>query len=408
MKAKLFLLGLYRSSIYIIFILTFLSSKINPQSLKTEQIFRDASRSVVVIYAYDFYDNLSALGSGVVINNKGLIATNYHILQGNHRIEISHYDKRISNVEIVGMDKDKDILILRINNDKFPAIKIGETKSLTVGQRIYAIGNPKGLENTISEGIISGFRNLDNTGNDLIQITASISPGSSGGAVVNTEGKLIGISTLSIVDGQNLNFAIPITEVLKVSISSDLKNDESYDSELLSLGKQYGKEGNYSKAMECYNLFIQNHPNIALGYFLRASLKFDMADFEGAIQDYTNSIAIDPDNSGSYINRANCWKFLGKNYMALDDYTDAIKIDPNIAAYYYNRGSIKFDLSDFRGAIQDYSDAIELDSKFTNAYFNRGAAKSHLGDKYGACLDFSKAGELGHPDAYKIIMEYCN
>lgn len=85
---------------------------------------------------------------------------------------------------------------------KSSSIKIGESKNLTIGQRVYAVGSPLGFENTISEGIISGLRSYEESGKDFIQITASISPGSSGGAVVNDKGELIGISTLTIKEGK--------------------------------------------------------------------------------------------------------------------------------------------------------------------------------------------------------------
>jgi len=122
----------------------------------------------------------------------------------------------IPYVDIIGVDVDKDLLILKIKGKKFPAVKIGNSKSLNVGQRVYAIGSPMGLENSISEGIISGLRSYDELRRSFIQITASISPGSSGGAVVNDKGELIGISTLTFKQGQNLNFAIPIEDILKV------------------------------------------------------------------------------------------------------------------------------------------------------------------------------------------------
>ena len=190
------------------------------QSLTAEQIYKKVSCAVVVVHAYDENYKFSAQGSGVVINDKGYVVTNYHVLSGNERLEILHGKEVVPYVDIIGIDVEKDILILKIEAKKFAAIKIGDSKSLNIGQRVYAIGSPMGLENSISEGIISGLRSVDELKRNFIQITASISTGSSGGAVVNDKGELIGISTFTAKDGQNLNFAIPIDDILKVEIGS--------------------------------------------------------------------------------------------------------------------------------------------------------------------------------------------
>ncbi|MFC2103370.1 S1C family serine protease [Bacteroidota bacterium] len=152
---------------------------------EAERIFKKVSNTVVVIHSYDSNNELSSQGSGVVINDKGYVVTNYHVLVGNDRLEIIHNKEIVPYVDIIGIDVEKDILILKIEEKKFPPIKIGDSKTLTIGQRVYAIGSPLGFENSISEGIVSGLRSYDETGRNFIQITASISPGSSGGAVIN-------------------------------------------------------------------------------------------------------------------------------------------------------------------------------------------------------------------------------
>ena len=123
------------------------------------------------------------------------------------------------------------------------------------------LGSPLGFENTISEGIISGLRSYDETGKNFIQITASISPGSSGGAVVNDKGELIGISTLTVKEGQNLNFAIPIDDVLSVEISSYSKNDAYKEYELFYKGNDAVEKGNYQEAIKYYTNFIKKYPD---------------------------------------------------------------------------------------------------------------------------------------------------
>ena len=412
------------------------------QTLTAEQIYKKVSDAVVVIHAYDYNDELATQGSGVIINDEGYVVTNYHVLAGNERIEVLHNKEILPFLDIIGIDVERDILIIKIENNKIPAMKIGDSKTLNIGEKVYAIGSPMGFENTISEGIISGLRNYDEFGGNFIQITASISPGSSGGAVVNDKGELIGISTLSVMEGQNLNFAIPIDDVLKVEIRSYIKDDIYKDYELFFKGFDAFKKGYYQEAIEYYTLFIKKYPNPAnayinrgvakakLGdyrgaiqdynksiemepynadaYFNRGIVKFDLGDYREAIQDYNKAIEIEPDYADAYTNRGNAKVRLGDYRGAIQDCNKSIEIEPYNANTYYNRGSAKARLEDYRGAIQDYNKAIEIEPIDADTYFSRGGAKYILGDDSGACLDWSKAGDLGHDAAYDWIKEVCN
>jgi len=412
------------------------------QTLSAEQIYEKVKDAVVVILAYDYSDELAAQGSGVVLNDKGYVVTNYHVLSGNERLEIMHGDEITPYVDIIGIDVEKDILILKIDEKKFPAVKIGDIKKLKVGQRVFAIGSPMGFENTISEGIISGLRSYNELRKNYIQITASISPGSSGGAVVNDKGELIGISTLTAKEGQNLNFAIPIDDVLNVEIGSYSKGDAFKDFELFDKGVKAFENGNYIDAIKYLSQFIDIYPYDTDAYNNRGLSKYFSNDFRGSIQDYNKAIEINPQYANAFINRALSKGNLDDNRGAIQDYNIAIEINPNDADAYYGRGIAKANLDDNRGAIQDYNIAIEINPNDADAYNNRGIAKYNLGDyvraiqdynkaieinpfdatayynrgiakyklddKNGACLDWSKAGELGNDYAYELIKQYCN
>src|ERR1035437_5169804 len=160
----------------ILFAFLFLySSNTHSQSLTAEQIYKKVSGAVVVIFAYDYNDELSTQGSGVVISDKGYVVTNYHVLSGNKRIEILHGKEIIPYVDIIGIDVEKDILILKIKAKRFPSVKISNSIVLNIGQRVYTIGSPMGFENSISEGIISGLTSYNELRRNFIQITATIS-----------------------------------------------------------------------------------------------------------------------------------------------------------------------------------------------------------------------------------------
>ena len=364
----------FELSIYILILFLLIPSILFSQNLSAEKIYKKVSDAVVVIHAYDFNNQLSKQGSGVVISEKGYVVTNYHVLAGCERLEILHNKEIVPYVDIIGIDVENDILILKIKEKKFPAVKIGNSKSLNIGQRVYALGSPLGFENSISEGIISGLRNYGETGKNFIQITAGISSGSSGGAIVNGKGELIGISTLTIKEGQNLNFAIPIDVILSVEISSYSKNDSYKDFELFYKGNDALDKGNYQDAIKYYTSYIKKYP----------------------------------DHDGAYYNRGNSKAYLEDYRGSILDYNEAIKINPNYSNAYYNRGQSKSNLKDYRGAILDYNKAIEINPNFAIAYMNRGIQKYQLEDKLGACLDWSKAGELGDDNAYEFIREFCN
>lgn len=201
------------------FLLTFLITSLTTgsafsQNLTADQVYKKTTNAIVTIYTFDRNENPISQGSGVVLNQKGWVVTNYHVYNGADKIIVKHGNKIVPYSEIIAYNQDKDILILKINDRSFPSIPVGNSDILKIGQKIYAIGSPLGLENTISEGIISGLRQSQNK--NFIQISAAISSGSSGGAVLNTKGELIAITTSTITKGQNLNFAIPVNEILNL------------------------------------------------------------------------------------------------------------------------------------------------------------------------------------------------
>ena len=189
-------------------------------SLTTQEINAKCSPAVFYIEIYDIKNKPIKTGSGFFIDDSGVAVTNYHVVRGAARAVITTYDG--SEYEVSGIydyDAISDIALLQINGSGFATLEMGDSDAVVTGQKAYAIGSPLGFTNTLSDGIVSSAsRMLD--GVSYIQTTAPISPGSSGGALLDGTGKVIGITTMTAVDAQNLNIAVPINFVQLLDDSS--------------------------------------------------------------------------------------------------------------------------------------------------------------------------------------------
>ncbi len=213
--------------------------------LTTSQIVRKYSSSVVTIVALDQNDQPLSLGSGFFINAEGDIASNHHVLEGSSKAIIKTMDGRKGDVlEVINDDPELDLLIAKTSLKTTNPLPLGDSDTITVGEEVIAIGNPAGLEGTVSNGIVSGVRKVE--GFKFIQITAPISPGSSGGPVFNSTGNVIGIATAYLDIGQNLNFAMPINY---------LKSLKPFRIKLTSLPKITPRTGTIEKDSSLVKVF---------------------------------------------------------------------------------------------------------------------------------------------------------
>jgi trypsin-like peptidase len=166
------------------------------------------SRAVASVTMYSSDGKMEIQGSGFFIDSTGRMVTNYHVIKDASSAFVKTSDGGLYLVlGLLAVDEKHDLAILVANGSNFPFISLGNSDKVSVGQRVYAIGSPLGLENTVSDGIVSAFRVIDEV--RFIQTTAPISSGSSGGALLNMSGQVIGITTSQLEVGQNLNFAIP-------------------------------------------------------------------------------------------------------------------------------------------------------------------------------------------------------
>ncbi|KAF7819583.1 protease Do-like 1, chloroplastic [Senna tora] len=207
--------------------------KLQTDELATVRLFQENTPSVVYItnlaarqdaFTLDVLEVPQGSGSGFVWDNEGHIVTNYHVIRGASDLRVTLADQTTYDAKIVGFDQDKDVAVLRVDapKDKLRPIPIGISADLLVGQKVYAIGNPFGLDHTLTTGVISGLRREISSAatgrpiQDVIQTDAAINPGNSGGPLLDSSGNLIGINTAIYSPSgasSGVGFSIPVDTV---------------------------------------------------------------------------------------------------------------------------------------------------------------------------------------------------
>jgi S1-C subfamily serine protease len=206
-----------------------------PPELTAENLFKLASPSVVLIEVFDESGQRVATGSGFVASVDGAIVTNYHVIRGAYSANLHLQDGSTIPVRgVIGFDQSRDVAVVKANSVTTRALTIGDSEKVQIGDRVIAIGSPLAIQNTMSDGLVSGIRN------GLIQTSTPISPGSSGGPLFNTHGEVVGIAVSTITTGQNLNFAIPINwakgylQSSEVTPLADISKQNTVEQEVLS------------------------------------------------------------------------------------------------------------------------------------------------------------------------------
>ncbi|MFQ6023318.1 MAG: S1C family serine protease [Acidiferrobacterales bacterium] len=212
-----------RASASVLAFSAILASLVSPASFaqSTRAIVQNTLPSVILLDMEDRNGQRVALGSGFFAGD-GVIAAGLHVIEGAHKGYYKHvgYKKKFPIGGIVGVDRTNDLVLLTAPGARAPALPLGDGEKVAVGDPIYAVGNPKGFEGTFSQGIVSGIREAG--ARSLLQITAPVSRGSSGGPVLNAKGEVIGIALATHGGGQNLNFAVPVS-YLKALLSNMMR-----------------------------------------------------------------------------------------------------------------------------------------------------------------------------------------
>lgn len=340
---------LVKSKILVFFFLFFVCfvSTSKAQDFLPELVKR-IKPSAVAIETFDSKDNTVARGSGFFIAADRII-TNRHVIERSTRAEIHLLDgKKFPVRGVLAVDGEGDLALLQVDVPKALAIPLPIVRAVPQeGESIVVIGNPYGLEGSVSNGIVSAVREISGYGK-IIQITASISPGSSGSPVVNMAGQVIGIATLQAAEGQNLNFAVPAERISQLRIN-DLQSFSSLSAE--------SQKNKHSTAERLY----------AQGL---AQLSRD--DYARALPYFEKATDTDANYAEAWYQAGYCYGVLGRHADALKASRQAAKLRPEWSATYINIGVSSFALGQYKDAVDAYKQAIRLDDGNADTQYSLG------------------------------------
>jgi tetratricopeptide (TPR) repeat protein len=412
------------------------------------EIFKKIEPSTVVIMTYDTGGKIIGLGSGFFISQSGDIITNRHVLTGVHRAEVKTAKGEVYPITmIVGEDKEADIVRASVNIplESVRALSVSISVS-EVGERVAVIGSPLGLERTVSDGIVSAVREIPGFGN-IYQITAPISAGSSGSPVVNMEGEVIGIATFQLVEGQNLNFAIPGKRIAKLKTekgktlnqwkmsetdewfasaegiyyaglnslwADDCENalpyfekatqkDPGYTVAYFYIGYCNGELGRLTEAIEAYNQAIRLKPDFAEAHHSLGVVYGNLGRHTEAVEAFKQAIRLKPNYVEAHNDLGVVYSKLERLTEAIEAYKQAIFIQPDLAVPYCNMGRTYQDLKRYREAIDAYKQAIRIQPDFMDAHYNLGVAYLNIRDKSSALDQYKILKDLDKDSANELF-----
>jgi tetratricopeptide (TPR) repeat protein len=357
-------------------------SPTHPPPLSAREIFKRVSPSVMIVESLDAKGSIATFGSGVVVAS-GNVITNRHVIENGVSFRVEHAGKGWP-AKLVGVDPDHDLAELSVAGLDAPSVRVRDSSTLAVGENVYAIGAPEGLELTISEGLISGLRDFDN--GRVIQTSAAISPGSSGGGLFDTQGRLVGITTFYLKEGQSLNFALPAEWTLALTKQPAKPVPAATESSPIfqrlgwfELGYTLAKAGKYTEAAHAFQEAARLKPDDEHAWLNLGIIYTQLKQYDKAMNAEENAIRLKPDDTDA-------WKILGAAYRSLAQYDKAISADqkaislkPDDTFAWIELGYAYDALEQYEKEATAFEEAIKLKPSLVEAWINLGIAYEALG-----------------------------
>jgi tetratricopeptide (TPR) repeat protein len=356
---------------------------VNSQDFLPELV-RRIKPSAVAIETFDAHGEKLSRGSGFFIDTDRIV-TNRHVIEGAYRAEVHSSNGNVYPVRgVLAVDAEGDIALLKIDA---PAVAVRplplDRTSPQEGESIVVIGNPLGLEGSVTNGIVSAVRDIPTFGR-IIQITAPISSGSSGSPVVNMNGQVIGIATLQITGGQSVNFAIPSERISQLQQTPSLmslselvvasgKNKRAKAVQFFRDGLSFLSKDDCQKALPYFEKAVESDSNYAEAWAQTGFCNEKLGKHAEALEASRRAVTLRP-SAESFFNIGLANFYLKQYREAAEAYRQAIKLDPyNAADAYYALGLVYRDWGKPEEEIQAYKQAIRQRPDYTSAYERLGA-----------------------------------
>jgi tetratricopeptide (TPR) repeat protein len=280
---------------------------------------------------------VEAFGSGVAVAPDEVV-TNKHVIDAGFTVRVRQGEK-VWTSTVTHIDAEHDRATLKVEALQAAAVKVRPSSDLQVGDRVYAIGAPQGLELSFSEGIISALRDYGEV--RVIQTTAAISPGSSGGGLFDTETKLVGITTFNLLEGQSLNFALPGAWVLgldKHAVSARKEtSDAPYEAFLwFQRGFEAVKRGQDQQARDAFEEAVRLQPDVAVGWYRLGVAYFNLGQDQQARDAYREAIRLKPDDAEAWYGLGLIYSIQGSRSKVMEVYQQLKILDPEKADKFFN------------------------------------------------------------------------
>jgi Flp pilus assembly protein TadD len=326
------------------------------------ELVRRVKPAVVAIITYDAKGNTLLSGSGFFIR-PGQVVTNLHVIEGARRAEVKTLDGkgRIYPVEgVLASDEEGDLAVIGVSVPAERAHSVEVTNVLPEeGERVFVIGNPLRLEGSISDGIVSAVREVPNLGR-IIQITAPVSHGNSGSPLFNMKGQVVGVVTIKVTNGQNINLAISAGRFDALKTSAVVSFDDIA-----------------ARA-------AQNSESSADWWYRNGLNSLWLGNYDSALGSFENAVNKNPDRVEAWIQVGYCKVKQGKNAEAIKAYKQALRLRPNSVEAYNKLGDAYYYAAYFDDAVDSYKQAARLRPDLPEAFYNLGMTYLEIGDRAAA------------------------
>lgn len=341
------------------------------------ELIRRVKPAVVAIITYDDKNEMQMTGSGFFIR-PGQVLTNLHVVDGAHHAEVRTFDgkgKTYAVGGIVSVDDEADLAVLSISlpADRVRTLEIASSLP-EEGEQIFVIGNPLRLEGSVSDGIVSAVREVPNLG-EIVQITAPISHGNSGSPLFNMKGEVLGVITMKVTNGQNINLALGSSRLRQLRPGNLLtfedlaaRNKKGASTEMLAEwwyrnGLNSLWLGNYDSALGYFENAVNKNPNRAEAWIQVGYCKVKQGKNGDAVKAFQRAIQLRPNSFEAYNKLGDAYYYASRFYEAIEAYKQAARLRPDMAEAYYNLGMTYLEIGERASAIVQLRQLQPLDQK---------------------------------------------